>query len=137
MKLRGILFVLPAIAILGGCSGAPTKREGEVREVDQYLRYDQGSVGSMSYFGRFDGWRPVGRNQLFVWDGLSNGYLISVAPPCNELEYTNAIGFTQRVRGTVSSGIDEVRMSGERCRITDIRRIDYKKMRDDEKKDKE
>ena len=136
MKFRTTLFLTSMALVLAACSGTPTRKEGEMRPEAEFTPYDQGSVGTMSYFGRFDGWRPVGRDKLFVWDGLSNGYLITVAPPCEELNFTNAIGFTQRVRGSVSVGLDEVRMSREACRITDIRRIDYKRMRDDERKDK-
>lgn len=137
MRLRTHLFICSALALLAACSASVPQRQDEFRAVDQYLKYDQGSVGSINYFGRFDGWKPVGRDQLLVWDGLSNAYLISVAPPCHDLEFTNAIGFSTRVRGSITSGVDEVRMTGERCRIIDIRRIDYKKMKADQKKEKE
>jgi hypothetical protein len=136
MKLHARLFVLPLAALLTACaSGIPQRTEGTFSEVDRYLQYDQGSVGSINYFGRFDGWRPLERERLLVWDGLDNAYLISVAPPCRDLEFTNMIGFTTRVRGTISSGIDAVQTSSERCRITEIRRIDYRKMKQDEKKE--
>ncbi len=136
MKLKIHLSALSVAALLTACaSGIPQRTEGTFSEIDRYLQYDQGSVGSINYFGRFDGWRPLEREKLLVWDGLDNAYLVTVAPPCRDLDFTNTIGFTTRVRGTITSGVDAVQTSSERCRIIEIRRIDYRKMKADEKKE--
>jgi hypothetical protein len=66
---------------------------------------------------------------------LNDAYLLSVRAPCINLQFTQRIGLTSTA-GTVNSGLDSVLVDRERCQITEIRPVDYKKMRADLRKDK-
>ena len=138
MRLKTLIICLAAAILTACATGGGTKRsEIEMAPEDEYLQYDLGSVSSINYFGRFDGWRPVGRDKLLLWDGVDRAHLITVAPPCYGLETTNMISFSTRVRGSITSNLDSVLLPGESCRITEIRRIDLRKMKEDKRKREE
>lgn len=121
-----VLCAFIAVALLAGCAGIPQRSDRRPIRPDRFRAYAGEPVHSFNYFGRFDGWQPVGRQQLAVWTGAGDGYLLTVEPPCLDLEYETAIGFTTQVGSTVTSGLDYVRMNRERCRILEIRPLDYR-----------
>lgn len=112
-------------ALLGGCAGIPQQAAGGPIPRDRYEAYAGAPVHSFNYLGRFDGWRPLGRHQLAVWTGSGDGYLLSLEPPCLNLDFSAAISFTTQIAHTVTSGLDSVRVGRDRCRILEIRPLDY------------
>lgn len=71
--------------------------------------------------------------QLIVWTTINQAYLLSVAQPCINLQFAQRIGVSATV-GTVNRGLDYVLVERQRCQITDIRPVDYKKMMADRRK---
>lgn len=135
MKIQLNCALLAAIVVLTACSsGSPRMNEQEARE--RYMDYAGAPVSSFSYLGRFDGWRPLGRDKLIVWTGLNDAYLLTVESSCQGLDFASRIGLTSST-GSVNSGFDFVRLRDgfrrERCRIVEIRPLDYKRMRAERK----
>jgi hypothetical protein len=131
---RSPLLLLAILAALTACTGMPRMNEQEER--DLYMEYAGEPVDSFSMFGRVDGWRPLGRDKLVVWTGLNDAYLLTVQPSCLGLEFAQRIAITSSAGSRVQSGFDDVRFrsngrSRERCRITEIRPVNYKQMRED------
>lgn len=121
------------IAVLTASSwGAARAQSDEAlqRNLDKYLAYAGSPVESFQFFN-LDQWERVGRYQVVVWTRVSEAYLLTVDPPCRELEWAKAIGVTSSAN-TVNRRFDSVIASGERCRINEIRPIDYKRLRKDE-----
>ena len=76
-------------------------------------------VGS---YGSISNWRPVARDELILWNGFSQAYLVKIWRPAGSLRFANAIGVT-RTAGRVTK-FDAVLVRGERLPIKQIRRLD-------------
>jgi hypothetical protein len=139
MKYRAINFrnawLLATVALLVACSSIPLK-ERERAERDRYLQYAGPPIDHFTYLGRFTGWEPIGRHELVVWTGINDAYLIRVAPPCDDLQFANHVGLTS-TGGTVYSRFDSVKVRGWKCPIQEIRPIDYKRLRQDLRQERE
>lgn len=134
MKSRflSILMGLGLVVLIAGCSTFG-HRESDQVTLQRYLDYAQPPVKSFSYLGRLDGWRALGRNHLAVWTSPGKAYLLTVAGPCQDLPFANRVGLTS-TGSTVSTGFDAVTLRrGERCMITEIRPVDYKQLKADER----
>lgn len=127
---RRALWGLLALMIVTACSGIP-RRESDQAALERYLDYAGTPVDRFTYLGRYTGWRPLGRNKLIVWTGINDAYLITVAEPCIDLQFTMRIGLTS-TGNTVSRGFDSVTLPGrQKCTITEIRPVDYGQMKKD------
>jgi hypothetical protein len=128
MTARIALLLLP-LAAIAACSGVPM-REGEQKELDRYQPYAGQPIREFSTLQRVSGWNSVARDKIVVWTGINDAYLITVATPCSNLEFANRIGFSSHT-STIST-LDFVMLGhNERCPITEIRPIDYKRMKED------
>ncbi len=123
---------LVAAALFGACA-TTRQREGENPDRERYWYYAKPAVMSFSTVGRVSGWKPLGRNELVVWTGLNEAYILRVSPGCFGLESQWGIQLQSRVQGVVSSGFDSVRVGRETCRILEIHPIDYKLMKQEER----
>ncbi|ANB18107.1 DUF6491 family protein [Dokdonella koreensis] len=121
-----------SVFLMAALSGGAQAQSDEIlqRNLDKYLAYAGPPVDSFQFF-KLDQWERVGRYQVVVWTRVSEAYLLTVDPPCRELEWAKAIGVTSSAN-TVNRRFDSVLASGERCRIEEIRPIDYKRLRKDE-----
>ena len=87
-----------------------------------------------SYPQRLRGWHPIDREHLYVRTGPTSAYLLTVAGGCIGLNTTHSLGLTNSTgRGVVTSGLDEVRLQQDRCRIMEIRPLDLARMQEDER----
>ena len=123
-----------SVLLLAACSGIPQRAKEEQLQ-QQYLQYAGAPVDRFTYLGRFDSWSALSGTQLVVWTTLNDAYLLGVRAPCINLQFTQRIGLTSTA-GTVDSGLDSVLVDRDRCQITEIRPVDYKKMRAELRKDK-
>jgi hypothetical protein len=83
------------------------------------------------YMNNYDGWTPVSRDQLVVWTGINEAYLLKVTGYCPNLQYAHAIGVTSTAN-TVDK-FEKVVVGRDRCFINEIRPIDTKQMKEDRK----
>lgn len=132
MKTYVRIAVLLGFAMLAACTSV-RQRDGEPSARERYLHYAGKPVGSFSTLGRIDGWLPLGRNQLVVWTRVNDAYLLTVVPTCQELDSAIGIALDSRVEGTVRSGFDHVRVGRDRCQILEIRPVDYRLMKQEER----
>ena len=70
----------------------------------------------------------VGETNVVVWPTISTAYLLTVEKPCTNLAWAHGFAITQEQAMKVSKRFDFVKFDGQRCRIMDIRPIDYKAM---------
>ena len=126
--------LLVAALLAAGCSGIP-RRERDQEQLDRYLRYAGEPVDHITYLGHYDNWQSVSRYQLVLWTNINDAYLITVRPPCEDLQFAQRIGITQTA-STISSRFDSVLVKHWRCQISEIRPIDYLRMKQDERAQK-
>jgi hypothetical protein len=124
-------WVLPIAALAGACAGVP-RDDSKVSTLEHYLAYAGDPVDRFSYPQRLRGWHPVDREHLYVRTGPGSAYLLTLTGGCVGLQTTLGIGLTSHAgRGIVTSGLDEVIIERDRCRIVAIRPLDYDRMQAD------
>jgi hypothetical protein len=121
-----------AVALLAACASVQHRK---TEQLQQYLQYAQAPVDSFTYLGHFDDWQSLSDTQLVVWTTFNEPYLITVRPPCIDLQFTQRVGLTSTA-GTVTNNLDSVILEHQRCQITQIRPIDHGKMQADLRKNK-
>lgn len=126
--LRALACVGLAALVAACSSGGP--RLSEAQERERYASYAQAPVDSFTWLGRFYNWQTLGDNQLVVFTTPSDAYLLTVQPPCSQLPFAQVVGVTSTA-GTVHARLDSVTVQGWRCPITQIRPVDYARLRAD------
>lgn len=128
MSYRSIVAAFVAL-ILSACSGIP-QRTSDKEQLERFEQYAGEPVNSVPYLGRYDSWRPLGRDNLVVWTGINDAYLLTIAGPCNDLPFVNRIAIKTR-GSTLDRGDSVIVGRGQSCLITEIRPVDYRKMKQD------
>jgi hypothetical protein len=108
-------------------SACAQTREVQDRNLAEYMEYAGEPVDHFRFW-RLTSWELVGPQKLVVWPTLKEAYLLTVDQPCTELEWAKAISLTSSAH-TVSARFDYVDVGRERCRIMEIRPIDYAQYR--------
>ena len=126
---------LVAAALLASCSGIPLKQR-EAAERNRFEAYAGKPVDHFTWFTRYEGWEPISRNQLVVWTDINRAYLVTVFPPCTDLMFARRIGLTSTA-DTVYAHFDAIRAEGWRCIIDTIQPVDYRRMQQDMRKQRQ
>ncbi len=121
---------------LGGCATAGTQLSDEAK-LGLYRTHAGEPVGSFRYFGRLNGWAPLGDESLVVWTRPNEAYLLELFGPCHDLAFAPAIRISNQA-STVYSSFDSVVPMGAGaigmwnipCRIETIRPLQVNALKD-------
>ena len=119
-----LALVAATCALTMGCATGVARTHST--EALHYADYAGTPIDSFVSFN-IDGWESVGRDQLVVWTGVNDAYLLKVWDNCRDLQFAQRIAVTQ-TGSSVTRG-DSVRVGHDRCPISEIRRIDIKQMK--------
>ena len=128
-----ILFAL--LALLAATVASAQTREVQEKRLAEYLPYAGQPVEKFQFWDLIR-YELVGEYKVIVWPRLNEAYLITVDAPCNDLEWAHSIGLTSSVH-QVHQRFDFVVAGKDKCRIKEIRPIDYKKYLADRKESKD
>ncbi len=131
---------LPAamgLLLASAMTACATTGMSDADKLATYRTHAGAPVGSFHYFGRIDGWTPLGDRALAVWTKPKEAWLLELAGRCPDIEYTPVIGVTSQFN-RVSAKFDKViaRSPGSiemPCIISEIRPLDVKAIRQAEK----
>jgi hypothetical protein len=126
---RNTLVLLVAAVLTAACTGIP-RQERDHEQLERYLQYAGPPLDRITYLGRYDGWQALGRYQLVLWTNINDAYLITVRPPCEDLQFADHIGVT-KTASTIDARFDSVIVRHWKCQIAEIRPIDYRRMKND------
>ena len=123
----------------GSSPPAPTGTPAEQAALARYLAYAGPPIPYFTWLGRLYSWEGLGKDTLVVFTVPDEAYLLKVWPPCDLRFVINAIGITSTAN-TVYARTDSLTVNSAgtgpgrwRCPIDEIRRIDYQRMRADER----
>jgi hypothetical protein len=119
-------FLVLALAGVTAMAHADT-REYEKKQLARFERYAGEPVKEFPMFSLWQ-WQVVGPTKLVVWPTIKDAYLLTVDKGCNNLEWTHGLSVTQNMRQKVSQRFDYVVFGNQRCKIEQIRPIDYRTM---------
>jgi hypothetical protein len=118
-----IVSAMAAATLFAGCANM---RKSQL----DYHEYTGEPVKSF-YMNNFDGWTPVSKDEVVVWSGINQAYMLKVTGYCPDLQFANAIAVTSTAN-TVDK-FEKVIVGNERCFIQEIRPVDVKQMKTDRK----
>lgn len=127
-------LVLVALAALAACTTAPAERpERQLPARARYMPYIGPPIDSFTWMARFDGWEALSDSELVIFMGTDTAYYVKVWAPCGTqgLPFAHVVGLTTSAGGTVIARLDSVRTQGMNCPIDEIRRLDYRRMREE------
>jgi len=110
-------------ALLAGC--ATTAPRGDPQR-DEYLAYAGAPLEEFHFFRLYD-WQRAGKDRVVLWTDPGQAYLVTVMPPCVELDFSEYLGVSSTVQ-TVSRFESLFPGHRERCPITEIRPLDVKRL---------
>jgi hypothetical protein len=135
-KKSWIALLVGLTMALSACSGIPLK-VSEQAERARLESYAGVPLRHISWFGRFDGWQPVSRDEALVWTSPGKAYLVRVTQPCEDLRFARRINLTSSLRPFYVRDLDYVKVRGAYCRIEQIRPIDHSRLRADLRRERE
>jgi hypothetical protein len=124
--------ILCGALLLAGCSSGIPRHDSQAQIRERYQSYAAPPIDRFTWLGHFYSWESLGNNQLVVYTTPSDAFLLTVRPPCTDLNFSQSIGVTSTA-GTVNAQLDSVTVKGWHCPIAEIRRIDMARMRADMK----
>ncbi len=129
MVIKKIAVAAFAACVLGsaGCTTG-LARHTEAAPPSDYVTFAGPPINGFHAF-RPHSWESVGSDQLVIWSTPWDAYLLTVWPTCVGLPFTNVIGL-KIYTGSVSRFDSIVLRDRTRCPISDIRRIDLKKVKE-------
>lgn len=132
-SIRRVIWGLALTVTLMACNGG-LRRDGAELEL-KYTDYAGEPVEKILTMRGVDSWTPVSRNQLVIWTGINEAWLLTIWDNCPDLMFAQGVRVTQTGRSI--SRFDKVMVGRDRCPIRQIQPVDIKQMRSDRKAAKE
>jgi hypothetical protein len=115
-----------AFVLLSGLAQADT-RAYEKAELARFERYAADPIEQFPMFELWQ-WQVVGPDRVVVWSTIHDAYLLRVDKACNNLLWTHGLSVTQEMTQKVTLKFDFVVFRDQRCKIEEIRPVDYRAM---------
>src|SRR5262249_22494484 len=112
--MKRVTILLLAGLLISACAGIP-KRESDAARLDRFMKYAGAPVDHITWLSNYEGWSALGQYQLVLYTNVSDAYLVTVMPPCENLLFANRIGVTQTAN-TVYAKFDSIKVHHWRCR---------------------
>jgi hypothetical protein len=119
-------LVLLALGIAASSALADTK-EHQAEELARFRSFAGAPVDEFNLVNVFQT-QIVGDTNVVVWPTINTAYLLTVDKPCSNLSFAHGFAVTQEQAMKVSKNFDFIKFDNQRCRITEIRPVDYKAM---------
>ncbi len=131
MKLKIWTFMCLA-TLASACTSTRTVARAPDAEsaADRYHKYALAPVESFTAFS-FDSWTSLSRNEVVIWPHFDEAYLVKVWDNCLDLPFAQHIGISRT--GFSVTKFDKLVVGHDRCPISEIRPIDIKKMKADQR----
>jgi hypothetical protein len=99
-------------------------------EKDQLARFERYAGKPVDEFSMFElwQWEVLSRDKLVLWSTIHDAWLVTVDKSCNNMLWAHGLSVTQEMRMKVTAKFDFVLFRDQRCKITEIRPVDYKAM---------
>ena len=119
-----IFFALLALAADAAHADTLAHQQAELA---RFQRYAGPPVEQFTMFDLWK-WQGLGPQWIAVWSTVNDAWLIRVERSCNKLDWTHGLTLTQRMRQQVTQKFDYVVFGDQRCKIEEIRPVDYRAM---------
>lgn len=111
-----LVIILGAMTLFGACQSGIERHDRQAQLRERYASYAEEPIDRFTWLGSFYSWESLGQNQLVVYTTPGDAYLLTVTPPCTDLNFAQTIGLTPTAH-TVYAPLDSVKVKGWRCPI--------------------
>jgi len=87
---------------------------------------------SVSFLRQYD-FEPLGQHSLLLYESMSRAYLVEIEDFCTDLPWVMAIGIDTKT-SNLNAKFDSIRVRDRSCRILEIRPVDVKAMKAEQKR---
>ncbi len=129
--MKNVVVLLLTILLTAACAGGPSRRTDD--DAIAYLDYAGEPIRGFTSF-RLQNWQPLSRNQLILWNGINEAYLVTVWNSCPDLQFAHSIHVSST--GSEITTFDHVNVGRDRCQISEIRPVDVRQMKADRAADR-
>ncbi|WP_428995293.1 DUF6491 family protein [Lysobacter enzymogenes] len=131
-----LLAAALSAVVLAGCASTGPKLD-DAQRLALYREHAGAPVDRFQYFGRLDGWTPLGDSALAVWTRPNQAYLLELQGRCQDLDFAQAISVSNQM-GSVHRRFDKVIVLGQQsikipCFIDRILPLDVKALKQAQK----
>ena len=132
-----VLWVTAMALAMTACASVP--RQSDAQRLALYESHAGQPVGNFRFFGRLNGWSPLGDSALAVWTRPGEAWLLDLSGSCQDLAYASAISLTSHMSQVSARFDDVVPLGGGTaslripCRIAQIRPLDTKALKESER----
>lgn len=129
------LMPLSAGMIFLGVASMPVLADTSEHQADELARFQHYAGSPVDDFPMVNIFQTqiVGDWTVVVWPTISTAYLITVDKSCSNLGWAKGFTLTQKMSMKVTKTFDFVTFEHQRCKIMEIRPVDYKAMLKDDK----
>ena len=115
------------LLLCAGCAAGGGPREREAARLALFERHAGAPVDQFRFWD-LDRWEGLGKDAVAVWTRPNEAWLIRVLKPCVGLEHAQVIAVSSTLN-RVHRNFDAVLFEHQRCRIAQIRPIDVRAMK--------
>jgi hypothetical protein len=119
----------PALLAVIALAGCATAAHRGAAPLDEFLPYAGAPVEEFR-FVTFTDWQQVDDEHVVLWVDLHDAYLLTVAAPCFDLNFSEYLGVSSTLH-TISRFESLFPGHRDRCPITEIRPLDVQRLKAD------
>jgi len=122
------IALLMALSLLSAGCAADVARMKTETTIERYRPYVGGPIDNFTVYN-FNGWELAGHNQVVIWTGVNEAYLLTVWDTCPNLDFAQGIGISSTNHAISRS--ETLRVGRDSCPIQSIRPIDIRRYKED------
>lgn len=129
---RNAAFLVIGLLLANAASAYTSRYDQRQRErIAQVQAHAGAAVDSVRYRGTYS-FESLGQDSLLLWETPGRAYLVRVEPFCSDLPWVSSIGLSNQM-WRLYTRFDKVYVRDQQCRITEIRPVDVKALKTDER----
>ena len=132
MNLRVVIAAAGLAFGASACSTSAGLRVGEDAQLARFERHAGAPVERINTYSGLDRWQSLAPDKLAIWIGVNRVFLLTLRAPCSGLEFQQALAITS-TNNIIDRRFDRVQVDGLSCFISEIRPVDYKALKQEER----
>ncbi len=132
MDLRVVIAIVGLVLGASACTTTAEYRAREDTELARFERHAGMPIERINTYTGLDRWRSLAADKLVIWTSINRVYLLTLRAPCSGLEFQSALAITS-TNNIIDRRFDRVQVDGLSCYISEIRPIDDKALKQEER----
>lgn len=132
MNFRALAATAGFAFALSACSTSAGYRDRENAELARFERHAGTPVEQINTYSGLDRWQSLAPDKLAIWVGVNRVFLLSLRAPCSGLEFQQALAISS-TNNIIDRRFDKVQVDGLACFISEIRPVDYRALKQEER----